>query len=107
MEDFLPRVFENREFVGLEEEDIKRLNRDEAVKFERNPKISQTIASLEAELGHNGRWEDHWLTVDASGRRVYSKIYYGDERALAITSDGRIIRELDYPPGNHKNKSGN
>ncbi|MGE5607440.1 MAG: hypothetical protein ACM3YE_17345 [Bacteroidota bacterium] len=100
MENFTPRVIENREFVGLEEEDIQQLNRDEAGKFEQNPDISKTIASLEAELGPNGHWEEHWLTVDASGRRVYAKIYYGDKRALAITSDGRIIRELEYPPGN-------
>jgi len=32
-------VIENREFVGLEEEDIKRLNRAEALKFERNQNI--------------------------------------------------------------------
>lgn len=99
MEDFTPRVVENREFVGLKEEDIRRLNRDEAVKFEQNPKIGQTMASLEEELGRNGHWEEHWLTVDASGRRAYAKIYYGEDRALAMTSDGRVIRELDYPPG--------
>ena len=49
------------------------------------------MASLEEELGHNGRWEEHWLTLDASGRRAYAKIYYGADHALAITSDGRII----------------
>ena len=100
MENLTPRVMENREFVGLEEEDIQRLNRDEALKFERNPNISKAMASLEEELGNNGYWEEHWLTIDASGRRVYAKIYYGAEKALAITSDGRIIRELTYPLGN-------
>jgi ABC-type dipeptide/oligopeptide/nickel transport system permease subunit len=100
MENFTPRVMENREFVGLEEEDIQRLNRDEAGKFEQNPNLSKIMASLEEELGNNGHWEEHWLTIDASGRRVYAKIYYGAEKALAMTSDGRIIRELDYPPGN-------
>lgn len=99
MEDFMPRVMENREFVDLEEEDIKGLNRDEALKFERNQNIGKVMASLEEELGRNGHWEEHWLTVDASGRRAYARIYYGDNRALALTSDGRIIRELDYPPG--------
>ena len=33
MGNYTPRVIENREFVGLEEEDIQRLNRDEAGKF--------------------------------------------------------------------------
>lgn len=99
MENFMPRVIENREFVDLEEEDIQRLNREEADKFGRNPNIGKAMAALEAELGGNGHWEEHWLTVDASGRRVYAKIYYGAEKALAIASDGRIIRELDYPPG--------
>lgn len=100
MENLTPRVVENREFVGLEEEDIQRLNRDEAGKFEQNPNLSKTMAFLEEELGNNGHWEEHWLTIDASGRRVYAKIYYGDEKGLAVTSDGRIIRELEYPPGN-------
>ena len=100
MENLTPRVVENREFVGLEEEDIQRLNRDEAGKFEQNPNLSKTMAFLEEELGNNGHWEEHWLTIDASGRRVYAKIYYGDEKGLAVTSDARIIRELGYPPGN-------
>lgn len=98
MEDFTPRVIENREFVGLEEEDIKRLNRAEALKFEQNQNIGQTMALIEEELCYNGHWEEHWLTVDANGQRVYAKIYYGADHALAITSDGRLIRELDYPP---------
>lgn len=96
--DYMPRVIENREFVDLEEEDIQRLNRDEARKFEENPDVGRVMATLEEELGP-GRWEEHWLTVDASGRRVYAKVYYGEGRAMAMAADGQVFRELEYPPG--------
>jgi hypothetical protein len=102
MEDLTPRVIENREFVALEEEDIQRLNRSEAEKFESNPELDRVIAQVEAELGRKGNWEEHWLTIDAKGRRVYARIYYTADRGLALTSDGRIIRELNYPPQDGK-----
>lgn len=99
MEKIIPRVIENRDFIELEEEDIQRLNSEEASKFELNQDIGEIMNSLEKELGPDGHWEEHWLTLDSAGRRVYAKIYYGKDRALAITSDGRIIRETDYPFG--------
>lgn len=95
---FSPKVMENRDFVDLEEEDIQKLNWSEAEKFEQNPKIKQVMSRIEAECGSRGRWEEHWLTTDASGRRVYARVYYTDEQGVAITSDGQIVRELNYPP---------
>ena len=97
MEHNQPQVMENREFVGLEEEDIQCLNRNEAEKFDQNPGFKKTATEVEDELGPGGHWEEHWLTVDASGRRAYARIYYTSDRAIAVVSDGRIIRELNYP----------
>ena len=97
MEGLTPRVMENREFVALEEEDIQKLNRSEAEKFEANPEFDRVIAQIESELGGKGKWEEHWLTVDANGRRVYARIYYAADRGVAVSADGRIIRELNYP----------
>ena len=97
MEEFSPKVIENREFVGFEEEDIQKLNQEEAKKFDENPKIPSVMSQVESEIGSGGRWEEHWLTVDASGRRVYARIYYTQEQAMAIVADGRIIREISYP----------
>lgn len=88
---------ENREFVELEEEDIQRLNRMEAKKFDENPSVGIIMTTVENDLGPNGHWEEHWMTVDPSGRRVYARIYYSKDRALAVTSKGTIIREVDYP----------
>ncbi len=93
-----PKVMENREFVGLEEEDIQNLNRSEARKFDQNPRIKQVMSQIEAELGNSGRWEEHWLTIDAGGRRVYTRVYYTDSQGVAISADGQIVRELNYPP---------
>lgn len=93
-----PKVMENREFVGLEEEDIQSLNRIEVRKFEKNPNIKQVMSQVEAELGSPGRWEEHWLTTDNNGRRVYARIYYTKDRGAAISSDGQIFREFNYPP---------
>lgn len=93
-----PKVMENREFVGLEEEDIQSLNWSEAKKFEQNPRIKQVMSRIENELGSPGHWEEHWLTTDASGRRVYARVYFTDDQGAAITSDGQIVREFNFPP---------
>ena len=98
MEDYQPRIMENREFVELEEEDIQKLNQSEADKFEQNPDLGRILALVEAELGDSGNWKEHWITIDASGRRVYARIFYTQDRALAVTSDGHIVREITYPP---------
>lgn len=97
MEQFSPKVLENREFVDFEEEDIQKLNRQEADKFDNNPNMPGMMRQIESEIGNGGRWEEHWLTVDTSGRRVYSRIYYTQEQAVAIVADGQIIREITYP----------
>lgn len=97
MGNFRPKIIENRHFVELEEEDIQRLNRIEAGKFDHNPYIPAVMADVEAELGADGEWEEHWLTVDPSGRRLYARVYYTDDKAVAITAEGQIIREIDYP----------
>lgn len=91
-----PLIIENREFVGYEEEDIQRLNLIEAEKFKNNPHLKQVMDFVETELGNSGHWEEHWLTLDPSGRRAYTRIYYGDDRAMAVTADGEIIREINY-----------
>lgn len=91
-----PLVIENRQFVEYEEEEIQRLNDIEERKFAENSRIQQVKEAVEAELGRTGYWEKHWLTIDSSGRRVYAHIYFGDERALAVTADGRIIKEISY-----------
>lgn len=92
-----PQVMENREFVKLEEEDIQKLNRAEADKFEQNPKMKEIMGVIETETGRGGRWEEHWMTVDASGRRVYTRVYSAQGRSVALTSDGRKVRDFNYP----------
>lgn len=57
MEKIIPRVIENRDFIELEEEDIQRLNSEEASKFELNQDIGEIMNSLEKELGPDGHWE--------------------------------------------------
>lgn len=97
MVDKKPRILENREFVELEEEDIQRLNRMEASKFQENPRMEQIMAEVEEDIGSKGRWEEHWMTVDPSGRRVYARVYYTEQQAVALTADGEIVRAVDYP----------
>lgn len=100
MEDFQPRLISNRQFVGYEEEDIQRLNREEAEKFEKNPSMQSILAKIESDLGSGGRWEEHWLTVDAKGSRIYARIYYTENEAIAVAADGHIIRRLNYSSTN-------
>ena len=97
-----PRYIENRQFVGYEEEDIQKVNQGERRKFDENPRITEMMREIEQESKVPGRWEEHWLTVDASGKRVYTRIYYTDQHAWALTADGEIIREIDYPKESNK-----
>jgi ABC-type dipeptide/oligopeptide/nickel transport system permease subunit len=96
MENVRPKVVENRDFVELEEEDIKDLSQSEEEKFRTNTSIPNALAQIESEIGPGGKWEEHWLSVDPSGRRILAKIYYGANTAMAITSDGHVIREIEY-----------
>lgn len=57
MEEVQPRIFENRGFVEFEEEDIERLNRMKAEKFDQNPEFHRVMDSIVAEVGERGRWE--------------------------------------------------
>ncbi len=92
-----PQYIENRQFVGYEEEDIQIINQGERRKFDENPKISEIMRTIEQESQEVGHWEEHWLTIDPSGRRVYARIYYTPEHAWALTAEGRVVREIDYP----------
>ena len=89
----VPLMLENRDFVALEEEDIQRLNRAEAFKFEKNHDFIALAASVESKYGP-GEWNEHWVTVDDSGKRVYARVFSSDLHTLALTSDGKIIRQL-------------
>ena len=97
MENVKPKIIENREFVELEEEDIEKLNQAEGEKFRANSSIPNAMAKVESEAGPGGHWEEHWLSIDPSGRRVMAKIYYGSDMAMAVTSDGHVIRGIEYP----------
>jgi hypothetical protein len=96
MNDYQPTVFENRFFVDLEEEDIQHLNKREAAKFAGNPQFPQAAVAVEERIGP-GSWDEHWLTIDNSGRRVYARVYSGAGHAVALTADGKVVREMDYP----------
>lgn len=96
MRDYEPRYVANREFVEFEEEDLQKLNRDEAQKFERNPEMMTVMSSVEEQLGQEGHWEEHWMTIDPDGSRVYVRVYYTDDRGMAVTADGHVVREINY-----------
>jgi hypothetical protein len=102
-----PRYIENRQFVGYEEEDIQKVNQGERCKFDQNPEITEIMKTIEQEAMNSGHWEEHWLTIDPSGKRVYARIYYTPERAWALTADGEIIREIDYPQDNQLSQEKN
>lgn len=97
MEHNTPRIISNREFVEYEEEDIQRINREEALKYDGNPDLSVAMREIESRLGTDGHWEEHWLTLDESGSRVYARIYYTPDEAVGIAADGRVVRTMDYP----------
>ena len=97
MEDITPRVIGNCEFVGFEEEDIQRINQEEISKFEQSTEFKKVRDLIEEKMGKRGHWEEHWLAVDKSGRRIYARVYINATKRVAVSSDGRIVQELAYP----------
>lgn len=95
MDDTRPVLISNAEFTGYEEEDIDRLTAAEHDKLSRSPHMPRLRAEIEAELGP-GHWEEHWVTLDASGRRVYANVYYGEHRVKAVTAAGDVARDFEY-----------
>ena len=90
-EDDQPAVISNAEFAGYEEEDIQRLNEAEGKKFGRNPQLSRVKTAVAKEFGP-GHWEEHWVTLDDDGRRVYALVYLSNGGTAAVTADGGIVR---------------
>ncbi len=80
-----------------EAEAIQRLNQEEARKFEQSPEFKKVSDRIEEEMGKRGHWEEHWLAVDSSGKRIYARIYSNAAKSIAVSSDGRIVKELVYP----------
>jgi len=37
------------------------------------------------------------MTVDPKGSRVYARVYYTDDRGMAVTADGHVVREINFP----------
>ncbi|MGE5530267.1 MAG: hypothetical protein ACM3X6_14165 [Patescibacteria group bacterium] len=90
-----PLVITNAEFAGYEEEDIDRITRIEHDKLARSRALPDLKAGIEAEMGP-GHWEEHWVTVDADGSRVYADVYFGDHRTAAVTAAGDVVRDFVY-----------
>ena len=95
MDEEQPVLISNAEFTGYEEEDIDRLTAAEHDKLRRSPSFPRLEAEIENELGP-GYWEEHWVTLDESGRRVYAHVYYGDHHVRAVTAAGDVVRDFGY-----------
>ncbi len=50
---------------------------------------------VETEQGP-GHWEEHWVTLDESGRRVYADVFYGDHHVTAVTAAGDVVRDFPF-----------
>ena len=91
-----PVQISNAEFTGYEEEDIDKVTGAEHDKLRRSTVLPRVKMEIEAEHGP-GRWEEHWVTLDTSGRRVFADVFYAeDNHVTAVTADGDVVRDFAY-----------
>ncbi|MGI6037767.1 MAG: hypothetical protein ACOYD6_06020 [Limnochordia bacterium] len=96
---YQPRYVTSREFQDLTEAEIDGLTRNEGAKLRASFPLAQRIKEVESREGPHGHWEEHWITVDGQGNRVYARIYYGPQSVTALTADGQIVRQFALPNG--------
>ncbi len=87
-----PRYFENREFVDLTEEEINRITQEEKEKLDSSEEALEAKAEVESEYGSGGTWEQYWIAIDHTGKRVFANIYYRGDIGIAVTADGNIVK---------------
>lgn len=90
-----PVQISNADFTGYEEEEIDRLTASEHDKLSRSQHLPRLKAEIENEVGP-GHWEEHWVTLDTSGRRVFADVFFGDHHVKAVTAAGDIVRDFSY-----------
>ena len=95
MDEDRPLVVTNAEFAGYEEEDIDKVTEAEHRKLRNSPVLPGIKAGIEEESGP-GHWEEHWVTVDVNGARVYADVFYGDHHVTAVTAAGDVVRDFAY-----------
>jgi hypothetical protein len=50
------------------------------------------MQAVEEEYGPEGDWQDHWVTLDTKGTRVYTRMYLSNDASVALDAGGNIVR---------------
>lgn len=95
MKDLLsPLVMSSLEFNQLEEDEVDQLTASEREKLEDSAYAMSTMDEIEHDLGAGGTWEQHWITLDSKGARVFANVYYYGDLGIAVTADGEVVRQF-------------
>lgn len=85
-------VFSSRDFMNLTQEEVHRLSAEQSKILDASPKLPQAMQAIEEEYGPDGDWQDHWVTLDSKGTRVYTRMYLCNNASVALDAGGNIVR---------------
>lgn len=85
-------VFTNRDFMDLTQEEVHRLSAEQSSILDDSPELPSAMQAVEEEYGPEGEWQDHWVTLDAKGTRVYTRMYLSNNTSVALDANGNIVR---------------
>lgn len=86
-----PRLVSRRQFNDLNESEIRAITERERDKLENSTSALIAREDIESRHGSGGVWEQHWISLNHEGSRVYADIYYRGDVGIALTADGRIV----------------
>lgn len=85
-------VLTNRTFQDLTQEEVDRVTDDEARKLERSPSLSGAMQEVMDQYGPGGEWQEHWITLDNKGTRVFTRMYLTEHHSVALDAEGQVVR---------------
>jgi hypothetical protein len=85
-------VFTNRDFMDLTQEEVHRLSVEQSKNLDDSLELPSAMQAVEEEYGPEGDWQDHWVTLDTKGTRVYTRMYLSNDASVALDASGNIVR---------------
>lgn len=85
-------VFSSRDFMDLTQEEVHRLSAEQSRILDDSTELPPAMQAIEEEYGPEGDWQDHWVTLDAKGTRVFTRMYLSNNTSVALDAGGNIVR---------------
>lgn len=85
-------VFTNRHFQDLTQEEVDRLTDQKSRELEESDPVLNAMTQVEEDFGPGGEWQEHWVTLDNKGTRVFARVYFTEHQSVALNAEGEVVR---------------